>query len=176
MRLQVTVTVAGEKPKIIYQFGSQLMKTKRFLSVLLAAIMVLSMFAMSASAYDSTNTFTRDLSKPYSLSGTHQDMEYQFGYGTYNIWSQTKIQAGMGPATGKAYTAFVPRQWFGLSGKQYQKASYSKDSKGYITVTAKSGESGDPNGKTDGEANTVMHSGYTNVTIDWRVDRKYERK
>lgn len=82
----------------------------------------------------------------------------------------------MGPATGKAYTAFVPRQWFGLSGKQYQKASYSKDSKGYITVTAKSGESGDPNGKTDGEANTVMHSGYTNVTIDWRVDRKYERK
>ena len=150
-------------------------KAKRFLSILLAAIMVLSVFAMSASAYDSTNTFKRDLSKPYSISGTHQDMEYQFDYGVNKIWSQTKIQAGMGPAEGNAYTAFVPRQWFGLSGKQHQKASYNKDSKGYITVKAVSGESGDPNGKADGEANTVMHSGYTNVTIDWRVDRKYER-
>lgn len=138
---------------------------KKVVPVLISGIVLLSAMAVTASAdnYDG-NTYTKDLTQGYVVSGIKDGMNYYLKYGVRSVWSHTSVQVGLGPARGTAYTAFMKRGIFGADAGFTQNTSTTKLSNGYIDVTL------------DGDtkyANYVLHSGTSNVTYGWRFDMKY---
>lgn len=157
------------------------MKMKRTVTTLLAAVMMMSVMTMSASAagYDDSNTSYRNLDTGYNLPYTVQGMEIFYTYGVKNCWARTKLQTGMGPATGKAYVGMIPRKFGGFNAKQINATSTMKSADGYVQATATStgkGNSADPNTTAYQHANTLMHSGTSNVYDGWRFDHRYKHK
>lgn len=143
-------------------------KMRKVLSLIVVAIMIAATASMTASAsnYNSGNTTYRDLNVPYHYYGTHQNMRFNMKYSPGNIWSYTDAQLGLGPATGKAYTAMIPRGVFFRDKAQIQSSSYVKATDGYVK-TSLSG--------SDINANCVMHSATSNVVWGWRIDYRYMR-
>lgn len=142
-------------------------KASRMLALVSALVLIVSVMAMPAGAYDDSNTYYRNLNEGYHYSGTKSSMKFNMKYGVNKIWSYTDAQLGMGPATGKAYTSMIPRGWFGSDKAQIQADSYEKKSDGYVKVTCYG---------SDTNANTVMHSAYSNVTSGWRIDYRYKHQ
>lgn len=139
---------------------------RRFAAILSGAMLCSVMLASAgASNYTDENTFTMDLDRPYAVDDSKLDMHVAMKYGVKKTWSMTSIQLGLGPSTGKAYTGLMERGFFGGDDDFVSNSSTKKLSNGYIDVTV----DGDTN-----YANYVLHSGTSNVTYEWRYDRKYE--
>lgn len=138
---------------------------RRFAAILSGAMLCSVMMASAgASNYDG-NTYKRDLDKNYVVDDSKEGMHVVMKYGVKKTWSMTSIQLGAGPATGKAYTGLMERSFFGGDDDFVSNSSTKKLSNGYIDVTV----DGDTN-----YANYVLHSGTSDVTYEWRFDRKYE--